>query len=535
MKFGWAYLTILVLVLCYPTSSFAERYALIVGVDGYTNTAPLKNAVNDALAIEKKLLSLGFKRENVTVLQNSQSSRIGIQAAWQNLAGRVTKDDVVVFFFAGHGMQIDGTNFIVPQDMPSDFFREGLLSIREMLDDLTLSGDEPKLVLFIVDACRDNPWGIVDTFGQRSVSVPSATPGAPKSISKRRTSAGLGPVLPPKNVFVMHSAGIGQQALDGLGNNSVFTEALLRFLGRSGWTLSDVAQELRFAVYRKAQSIRPGHVQTPAYYDQLQDRYDLNGIRPTRAVRKFEFREGNRRLSIPSARQLTRGDVLIEHAGLPELVVVQVPNDDSRKFAIGRYEVTNAEWNNFAASKKCKSANNSRVQRDNRDPISFVSWHDAQSYTKWLSCLTGEVYRLPTSDEWEIAARGGATGTYFFQASAEKDHEQLLCLYANGADLSMKSLFFVNDKCDDGSRRGVTAVGSYLPNAIGLHDVLGNVWEWVTDCAHQEDDGGACTWRIARGGSWRTAPGAMTVEAAHKFPSEIQKRTLGFRVLRELK
>lgn len=123
-------------------------------------------------------------------------------------------------------------------------------------------------------------------------------------------------------------------------------------------------------------------------------------------------------------------------------------------------------------------------------PVMCVSWLDAQAYAKWLAQETGKPYRLPSEAEWEYAARAGATGEYPGDGRADS-----LCQHGNGFDRSGQ-LAFARDlgwerkvpACDD--QAPYTAiVGSYLPNAFGLYDMLGNVAEYVEDCQHDDYQG----------------------------------------------
>ena len=123
-----------------------------------------------------------------------------------------------------------------------------------------------------------------------------------------------------------------------------------------------------------------------------------------------------------------------------------------------------------------------------------------------------------------------------------------LCLYANGADLSVGALLDVNITCSDDVGRGSAQVGSYLPNRYGLHDMLGNAWEWVQDCWHPTHEGRpldarqawepadpkSCSSRVARGGSWRSGPLALRTTVRHYFPPDHSRATLGFRIARDI-
>ena len=157
-----------------------------------------------------------------------------------------------------------------------------------------------------------------------------------------------------------------------------------------------------------------------------------------------------------------------------------------------------------------------------------VSWSRAQSYVAWLAKKTGKPYRLLTEAEWEYAARAGA-------ASA----------YATGATIDEKQARFSNTASHDAKQ--TVPVGSFDPNAFGLYDMHGNVWEWVEDCWHGnyehapaegsawlQEDGGMCDYRIYRGGSWYN--NAEILRAANRTGSspELSIINIGFRVARTL-
>jgi formylglycine-generating enzyme required for sulfatase activity len=182
------------------------------------------------------------------------------------------------------------------------------------------------------------------------------------------------------------------------------------------------------------------------------------------------------------------------------------------------------------------------VQTD-RDPVICVDWRDANAYVNWLSVETGKRYRLPTEAEWEYAARAG-TGTSRYWGDERAD----ACAFANVADFSnlrIRKTQVQNDdffQCTDGY--AMTAPVAHLkPNAFGLFDVIGNVWEWTQDCFNPSYDGappngvarltGDCTRRVARGGSW-TSP-ARHVTVAFRDPDLATYRSsyLGFRVARD--
>ena len=176
-------------------------------------------------------------------------------------------------------------------------------------------------------------------------------------------------------------------------------------------------------------------------------------------------------------------------------------------------------------------------QRDSH-PVVCVSWNDARAYVRWLSGETGESYRLLSESEWEYVARGGTQTRYHWGDSSSSQ-----CRYANGADMSAKkhnSGWTVAD-CDDGYYR-TSPVGSFAANAFGLHDVHGNVWEWVQDCwndsyAGAPGDGsawesGECSLRVLRGGSWSSFPWLLRAANRNGDVTGVRDGYAGFRVVR---
>ena len=199
-----------------------------------------------------------------------------------------------------------------------------------------------------------------------------------------------------------------------------------------------------------------------------------------------------------------------------------------KAFAVGVYEVTRGEFAQFVretgygffgparcsitgkleAAAIARRAETAIDRQHSDDHPACVQWEDAQAYVKWLSKRSGNEYRLLSEAEWEYIARAGtSTSRYWDTYWGGADRGQ--CRNANGADQG--SGFEFGMRCDDGY--AMTApVGSFERNAFGMHDVLGNSWEWTQDCwnasyAGAPTDGSAwesgdCGHRVARGGSW---------------------------------
>lgn len=229
-------------------------------------------------------------------------------------------------------------------------------------------------------------------------------------------------------------------------------------------------------------------------------------------------------------------------------------------FAIGRFEVTRGEFRRFVeatghAADACfvwagsehrldsaTAWHNPGYLQDERHPATCVSWEDAQAYVRWLSQLTGRRYRLPSEAEWEYAARARSVTPRFWGADGHS-----ACAHANGADARLRAALpaaadWDAADCDDGHVYTAPA-GSFLANAFGLHDMLGNAAEWTADCWHPDyrnapADGqaradGDCWMRSVRGGAWDEGPAGLRAAYRVGSPVVIRVYTRGFRVVRE--
>jgi formylglycine-generating enzyme required for sulfatase activity len=196
-------------------------------------------------------------------------------------------------------------------------------------------------------------------------------------------------------------------------------------------------------------------------------------------------------------------------------------------FKISRYEITFAEYDEFAQSTSRSMPGDEGFGRGNQ-PVINVSWQDAQAYARWLSVQTNRSYRLPTEAEWEYAARAGTLTDYHFG-----DDRSDLCTYANHSDAS-------DSGCQDGYD-GPAPIGQFLPNPFGLFDVHGNVWEWVEDCWNESYQGapqnsdawltGDCDRRVVRGGSWVSDAASLRSAYRSSISSSARGKSFGFRLV----
>lgn len=237
----------------------------------------------------------------------------------------------------------------------------------------------------------------------------------------------------------------------------------------------------------------------------------------------------------------------------------------ARKFALGKFEVTNGEYRRFVTAtghvsgKGCFALRDGTYQklpgtdwsdpgyqRPIRDdePVACVDWNDAKAYAAWLAAKTGQRYRLASEAEWEYAARANRdTGRFLWGTRTEEACREANVFDTSGAKALADRRIDVAP-CDDG-HAGVAPVGSRAPNPFGLYDMIGNVWEWVEDCyamPHPADaptDGSpqlktGCDRRGSKGGSWVTTLTRQTPTFRGRDPATLTSQIFGFRIARDL-
>jgi formylglycine-generating enzyme required for sulfatase activity len=200
-------------------------------------------------------------------------------------------------------------------------------------------------------------------------------------------------------------------------------------------------------------------------------------------------------------------------------------------FAVSKFDVTFADWDACVAVGGCPQegrADDDGWERGTR-PVIYVSWRDAQAYVAWLSRMTGKAYRLLTEAEWEYAARAGTTTAYSWGDDIKKDGKAMANCMGCGSPWD---------------NRQAAPVGSFVPNAFGLYDMAGNVYQWVQDCYHPNYDGvptngsewtgGNCRYRVVRGGSWGSSPLLLRSALRNWDSTDLRFILNGFRVGRTL-
>ena len=530
-----------------PVALAAGRVALVVGNSAYTAIGALPNPGNDASDMATALGRLGFEVTSVR-----DADRAAMNEALRLFARESARADVAVVFYAGHGLEVDGVNYLVPVDAQLE--RDTDVEYEALpLDRVLRATSGAALRVVILDACRNNPLARAM---QRT--------GAVRSVS-RGSFGELNESLLGDETLVAYAAAAGTTAADGDGRNSPYTAALLAHLEQP-LELSALFRRVRARVLETTEGAQRPH----EYGSLLGEHYLGAAARPATvtvadglsatvlaqlaqqenlfwqsivgstnaadfeaylrqypagafrglATNRLEALRGTA-ADVPAADRpagRAAGTVFRDCPTCPELVVVPAGRfqmgcvsardcqDDERpvhevelrSFALGVYEVTFEEYERFVRTTGHRRPGDRGWGRGGR-PVINVSWEDAVAYAGWLSEETGEQYRLPSESEWEYAARAGTETRYSW-----------------GQDIGRNRANY--DGCGSRWDDDETApVGSFAAHAWGLHDMHGNVWEWVEDCWHENyaraprdgsawTSGGNCSPRVMRGGSWYNDP-----------------------------
>ena len=517
----------------------AARVALVMGNQAYV-AGPLKNPVNDAEAMATALRGLGF---NVTLVKNFKRDDIGRTV--EGFANRIRAGDEVVVFYAGHGLQVKGTNYLPAVDarigVESDVALNSL-NLNELLQRL----DEAKagVRLLLVDACRDNPY----------------------SRGFRSSTRGLARVEGAPSGTLMHFATKpGGVADDGNGSNGLYTTELLKHLGTPGLPvesmLKRVASGVRQASGGQQQPWTEGALDGEFYFAgggavvvQPQPRPQPQP-KPPLQVATVVPEPVRPAPEAPRPAERRAGEVFKDCNDCPEMVVIPAgsfvmgstagalgklgneapPHTVSvRSFGAGKFEVTFDQWHTCVKSGGCAHKPLDQGLAGPGSPVIDVSWEDAQQYVKWLSAKTGQTYRLLSEAEWEYAARAGTTSAYPWGQKASHEHANY------GSDQCCKPLAKGRDRWEIDA-----PVGQFPANAFGLHDMHGNVREWVHDVWHGNyngaptdgspwTSGGDSARRVLRGGSWLRSPWELRSDARDTDAPGARSSEIGFRVARTL-
>lgn len=405
-----------------------HRLALVVGNAAYPNS-PLRNPLNDADDLSAALGRLGFR-----VTTKKDVTKRSFERALSEFTKQVSPGDLALVYFAGHGLQSNNENYLLPidfkaeteADVPYEAFPASRLRAR-------LEETGARVRVLILDACRNNPYSF-----------------------SRSGSSGLAAMASsPEGTIIAFSAGDNQTADDNrLERNGLYTGHLLRLIEMPGLHLKEIFEKARADVW--AASSRK---QLPALYDMFVGRLVLRegdlqlGDRITLTVPPSEAS-----LTVPVRRAgaTRRGKDGLTYSWIPPGVTIEpcFGNKTDCIFADGHfrrliekgYWITTTEVTQ-AAYQRAIGKNPSK-RKGPRLPVESLGWLEATTYC----ALVG--LRLPTSTEWEHAARAGVSGE----------------VYGNPEHIGWHAR---------NSGNKTHEVGTKIPNDWGLYDMLGNVWEWT--------------------------------------------------------
>ncbi|WP_408918030.1 caspase domain-containing protein [Bradyrhizobium arachidis] len=304
----------------------AKRVALVVGNNEYRNVPKLLKAVNDARTMGDTLRQLGF-----TVMVAENQNRLQFSETLLAFDKAIEPGDTAFFFYAGHGFEIAGQNYLLPTDVPAATEgQEELVRDSSILADRIverLQNKKARTSILVFDACRNNPF---ERTGTRAVAG----------------GGGLAPMVQlPEGVFSVFSAGPRQTALDRLSNddanpNSVFTRTFAKELLQPGVNLVQVAQHTRRTVSELADTVR--HKQVPVYFDQMVDDVFLSGTAKPGSDKPAPDKMASD-TSVPNA-NARPADAPMKVAALPPVAPLKPPKEESLNAPIAMFSRHNGGW-----------------------------------------------------------------------------------------------------------------------------------------------------------------------------------------------
>nr|NQU91619.1 SUMF1/EgtB/PvdO family nonheme iron enzyme [Bacteroidota bacterium] len=496
MNTRYCFITLLVALITIHTYS-QKRVALVIGNAEYKDS-PLKNPVNDAIGIATTLSDLGFSVALETNLNWKQ-----MENAIRDFGEQIENNDVALFYFSGHGTQVDGENYLIPvgEDIASaDEMKYKCVNAGMVLD--KMESAENTMKIFILDACRDNPFR-----GYRSNT---------KGFALMSASTGT---------FISYATAPGSVAQDGTGHNSPYTKYLIEMMKIPGLKIEEVFKKVREKVMAET-----GEKQVPwESSSMVGDFYFKRGAAPDSG---FRDGDGQTDYSIPAIGTIEVNKYSFDY----EMVRVKGGSfkmGDNSKFAnekpehrvslddfyIGKFEISQEQWMEIMES------NPGHFEDCPECPVESVSWDDIQNFIDSIHEKTGVQYRLPTEAEWEYAARGGVNAM----------HVPPYNKYAGSDNLTSVAWFSKNSKLQ------TKPVGEKDENELGVFDMSGNVWEWCSDRygnysdRRQKNPKGLSTGntRVIRGGAYNCEPKDCRVTVRSYFDPDKSAPNIGFRLVRD--
>ena len=470
--------------------AYAGKYALVIGNGSYRVVPALDTPVNDASAMTSALQNLGFSVEKGTDMSQEE-----METVIRGFRNRLGSGDTALFYYSGHGVEVDGINYLVPVEIASDMIRYKGVPVNVVLDKMEEAQTQVNII--ILDACRSSLKG-----GK----------GFGKGLAAMRGGEGT---------YIAYATAPGMEAYTGTGSTSIFTKHLVNYIETPQLKIEDIFKRVRKAVMDETEK-----VQKPWDSSMLiGDVYFADSGDTTIPEREEE--QVKKRFTNSIGQEFVYIEPGSFMMGSPENEPGRGSDETQHRVTLtkGFYmqttEVTQGQW-------KAVMGNNPSYFKDCGDncPVEQVSWEDAQEFIKKLSRKEGKEYRLPTEAEWEYAARAGTSTPFAFGKCLSADQANYDGNYPN--------------VCPKGKYREKTVpAGSFSPNAYGLYDMHGNVWEWCQDWYGYYPAGsvtnpeGSSTGSglVRRGGSWYVND--SNCRSANRLNSAPSDRfsNLGFRLV----
>jgi formylglycine-generating enzyme required for sulfatase activity len=510
-----------------------QRVALVIGNGAYEST-PLRNPPNDAKAMGAMLRELGFE-----VMEKENLAQKEMKKDIQAFGQKLLKGGIGLFYYAGHGMQVNGRNYLIPVGAQIEHEKQveyEAVDVGMVLAEMDHARN--RLNIVILDACRDNPF----------------------ARSFRSGAQGLASMNAPSGTLVAYATAPGSVANDGTGENGIYTGELIKEMKVPGLKVEDVFKQVRSAVREATQGRQvpwessslegdfyfqvPAPVAAPAFApERTTSAAPASPVRSESSARTFKtWKEpvtGMEFVWVPGGCYLMGSPQTEVGRDSDEGPVHEVCVDG---FWMGKTEVTNAQYRAFHKPHNSKDFKGVSLNGEPQ-PAVYVAWEDADSFSQWLTTKNGGSVklRLPTEAEWEYACRAGSDTSRYWG-----DEPDRACEVENVGDQTAGKLWAWEELhgCDDGYA-ATAPTGTFPPNAFGLQDMLGNVWEWCLDVydvdayikhdhknpVYTNQSNGSD--RVIRGGNWDGGP--RNVRCARRgsgFPKAMND-DLGFRLVRE--
>ena len=444
----------------------------------------------------------------VIFLQNASNHELKLSI--RKFSQLLNKETIGLFYFAGHGIEIDGRNYLLGVDttLSSEFFirkaeaKQNSLALKHIVE--TMQNAKNNLNIVILDACRKDPDQAPEQYKQPS----------------------LAPYTQTDDLFIAYATQAGEVASDGpKGKNGLFTQELVKQMKLPNQNIEQVFKKTREQVYLKSHT-----KQRPTTYSSiLGDFYFTQGTQ-SRGLKRNQashitFVKRHKRYIEPQMALIPIGD--FKQGNESDIASSPVhAMSITTPFYISTHEITFSEFDLFSKDNAWRKPNDNTWGRG-MQPVVDVSWYDAVAYCQWLSKKTHKHYRLPTESEWEYVARAHSKSRYGIG-----DDDTLLAEYA----------WF-----KDNSNTYPHEVGRKSANTYGLYDLLGNVQEWVLDdhlkynkseYKRISKDANAVVIednneKVIRGGSWHSEYDELMVYLRTTAEASEKNSYTGFRIVLE--